>query len=226
MGNDSIYQNLLFIDADSKVVAEDYLKKYFEAAKPDAVICGGTTYQTKTPAESENLLRWTYGIEREAIAAQKRSSAKGFIITSNNFLINKEVFQRIHFREELKTYGHEDTLLGYDLHRSGISIQHIDNPLEHTGLEDAETFLSKTKMALENLKRIAAVLVEEDRLFTDQVAFLRTYRKITRWIPPVLLRFVFKLAHPIVEKNLTGKNPSLFLFDLYKLSYFAQLKNR
>jgi len=226
MGNDSIYQNLLFIDADSKVVAEDYLKKYFEAAKPDAVICGGTTYQTKTPAESEKLLRWTYGIEREAIAAQKRSSAKGFIITSNNFLINKEVFQRIHFREELKTYGHEDTLLGYDLHRSGISIQHIDNPLEHTGLEDAETFLSKTKMALENLKRIAAVLLEEDRLFTDQMAFLRTYRKITRWIPPVLLRFVFKLAHPIVEKNLKGKNPSLFLFDLYKLSYFAQLKNR
>ena len=226
MGKDSKYHNLLFIDADSRLVSDDYLKKYLETAKPDTVVCGGTAYQTEIPAEPEKLLRWKYGMMREAIAAEKRASAKGFIITSNNFLIQKEVFERIHFREELKTYGHEDTLLGYDLHRSGISIKHIDNPVEHTGLEDAITFLSKSKMALENLKRIAAVLIEEDKLFTNQVAFLRKYQKITRWIPPALLRFVFTLAHPIFEKNLTSKNPSLFLFDLYKLTYFAQIKNR
>ncbi|HPE77684.1 MAG TPA: glycosyltransferase, partial [Draconibacterium sp.] len=132
MGFESKFQNLLFIDADSLPVEKNYLKKYIENLKPGQVLCGGTVYNRQKPVDQEKYLRWVYGTNREAISAENRNSKKGFIITSNNFLIEKPVFEEVHFREDIKNYGHEDTLLGYDLFRAGIEIFHIDNPLEHT----------------------------------------------------------------------------------------------
>src|SRR5690606_25683385 len=105
------------------------------------------------------VLRWIYGTSREAMPALKRNCHKGFIITSNNFLISRQLFRTVHFRENLGPYGHEDTLLGYDLHRNGITLVHIENPVVHTGLEDAAIFIQKTEKALQNLK-----------LITDQLA--------------------------------------------------------
>jgi glycosyltransferase involved in cell wall biosynthesis len=223
MGFESDKKFLLFIDADSKIVSDDYLKKYIEQAKSDVVICGGTAYSANKPS-NEKLLRWVYGHRREAIASDKRNSQKGFIITSNNFLIDRELFKKVHFRENLGPYGHEDTLLGFDLFNAGITPTHIDNPLEHTGLEDSKTFLKKTKEALKNLLFISENLVSNSSEFNQKMRFLKQYRKITIVIPPFLLRWFFKLFQKSMEKNLTGKNLRLFWFDLYKLMYFAELQ--
>jgi glycosyltransferase involved in cell wall biosynthesis len=223
MGFESEKPYLLFIDADSKLVSEDYLKKYIEQAKPGAVLCGGTTYSKEKPAD-EKLLRWVYGHQREAISAKERNSQKGFIITSNNFLIDRELFREIHFRENLGPYGHEDTLLGFDLFNAGITPLHIDNPVEHTGLEDSETFLKKTREALKNLGFISEKIVSNSPEFNQKMRFLKKYRQFTTIIPPVLLRWFFKLIRKTLEKNLCGNNPRLFWFDFYKLGYFAELK--
>lgn len=223
MGLDSKKTYLLFIDSDSKLVSEDYLKKYIEQAKPGTVLCGGTTYSKEKPAD-EKLLRWIYGHHRESISAEKRNSQKGFIITSNNFLIDRELFRKIHFRENLGPYGHEDTLLGFDLFNAGITPQHIDNPLEHTGLEDSETFLKKTREALKNLRFISEKIVSNLPEFNQKMRFLKKYRQVTKILPPVLLRWFFKLIRKTLEKNLCGNNPRLFWFDVYKLGYFAKLK--
>ena len=135
MGADSVFDWLLFIDADSKIISADYLQNYLESRNKSRVLCGGTAYAKQKPADQEKLLRWTYGTKREAVTAAVRNRSKGFIITSNNFFIAKELFDRVYFREELLEYGHEDTLLGYDLFCAGVEILHIDNPLDHTGLE-------------------------------------------------------------------------------------------
>lgn len=222
MGLESQKPYLLFIDADSKLISEDYLKKYIELAKPGAVLCGGTSYSKQEP-ESEKLLRWVYGHRREAISAEERNRKKGFIITSNNFLIDRETFQKIHFRENIGPYGHEDTLLGFDLFQAGIQPLHINNPVEHTGLEDSVTFLKKTKAALENLLFISEKIVPEPGEFQNRMPFLNRYRKITKIFPPFVFKWFFNFFRQAIEKNLTGKNPSLFLFNLYKLGYFASL---
>ncbi len=222
MGLESQKPYLLFIDADSKLISDDYLKKYIELAKPGAVLCGGTSYSKQEP-ESEKLLRWVYGHRREAISAEERNRKKGFIITSNNFLIDRETFQKIHFRENIGPYGHEDTLLGFDLFQAGIQPLHINNPVEHTGLEDSVTFLKKTKAALENLLFISEKIVPEPGEFQNRMPFLNRYRKITKIFPPFVFKWFFNLFRQAIEKNLTGKNPSLFLFNLYKLGYFASL---
>lgn len=224
MGFESRFKYLLFIDADSMPVDEDYLENYVENLNPDRVLCGGTAYCKVKPTEHEKYLRWFYGTNREAISAKERNSKKGFIITSNNFLIAKSVFEKIHFREDIKNYGHEDTLLGYDLWLSGIEIFHIDNPLEHTGLEDSTVFIDKTKTALQSLFLIEKQLLAGDRVFVQQLNFLNHYYRIKKFLPPVFLKLFYKISHPFIVRNLSGSNPSLFFYDLYKLGFYAGLE--
>jgi glycosyltransferase involved in cell wall biosynthesis len=224
MGLESKYRWLLFIDADSELIYEDYLKTYINKAEQGYVLCGGTAYNHPKPENPKKLLRWVYGKKREVIPAAERNRKKNFIITSNNFLIDKEVFEIIHFSENIGPYGHEDTLLGYELYSSGIKIVHIDNPVEHAGLEDSEAFLSKSREALKNLKFISEEIVDNKTEFSQQITFLNHYKKITLLIPHFLLRCLFYLFKKCIERNLTGKNPSIKLFDVYKLCYFSTLK--
>lgn len=222
MGFDSAKKYLLFIDADSKLISGNFLKAYIENVKPGKVLCGGTAYSDKDPGP-EKRLRWIYGQKREAISADKRNKQKGFIITSNNFLIENEIFRKIHFRENIGKYGHEDTLLGYDLFKAGILPEHIDNPVEHSGIEDSALFLQKTRTALKNLYFISEKIVPEAE-FRNQIPFLKRYYSFTRFIPESLLRFFFWLTKSLAEKNLTGKKPNLRYFDFYKAGYFSTLK--
>ncbi|HCE58094.1 MAG TPA: hypothetical protein DER09_09780 [Prolixibacteraceae bacterium] len=226
MGMDSVFEYLLFIDADSLPVTENYLQNYMGNLQQNLVVCGGTAYRKEKPAALGELLRWYYGTYREAIPAAQRNNAKGFIITSNNFLIEKRVFEKIRFRENIGVYGHEDTLLGYDLFKSGISILHIDNPVLHTGLEDAPVFLEKTRLALNSLYKIDTELLKEDLIFALQVNFLNRYISIKRVVPAVFLRLFFKMFHRVIEANLKGRFPVLLFLDLYKLGYYATLEKQ
>lgn len=223
MGLDSDKRYLLFIDSDSMIDLADYIRNYLIHMNPGCVICGGTKYDAKPPNQ-ESLLRWVYGNAREAIPAKVRNSHKGFIITSNNFLIDRNIFKRFHFRENIGPYGHEDTLLGYDLFCNGIFPSHIDNPVIHQGLEDSFTFLDKTKNALGNLMYIEEKIVQNDLVFRQQMRFLQQYKKVTHIVPTFLLRLLFRIFKNRIEINLTGRNPKLLLFDLYKAGYYALLK--
>jgi glycosyltransferase involved in cell wall biosynthesis len=226
MAADSKFDNLLFIDADSKIVSGDFLKMYLDNAKVHPVLCGGTTYLSQPPNNPEKLLRWIYGSKREAIPAERRNRKKGFIITSNNFFIEKNLFLSTRFREDIGKYGHEDTLLGYDLYKKGVVPFHIQNPVEHTGLENAEIFLKKTQTAIENLYFIAEELLKNDAVFKKQVQFLKRYKTISVFLPEIFLQKCFSVFRKKIEKNLMGEKPRLLYFDLYKLCYFATIKNR
>lgn len=226
MGMESAFEYLLFIDADSLPVTENYLQKYFDNLQQNLVVCGGTAYRKEKPAAPGELLRWYYGRHREAIPAAQRNSAKGFIITSNNFLVEKRVFEKIPFRENIGVYGHEDTLLGYDFFKNGISILHIDNPVLHTGLEEAPVFIEKTRLALKSLHKIDTEILSGDLIFNSQVNFLKRFKAIRRIVPVAFLRLFYKLFHRAIEYNLKSRFPVLFLFDLYKLGYYATLQQK
>jgi hypothetical protein len=170
------------------------------------------------------MLRWVYGTKREALSAKIRNEQKGFIITSNNFLIEKRIFEKIKFREEVKKYGHEDTLFGFDLARNKIKIIHIDNPVFHTGLESSADFLQKTTEGLESLQFISEHLLQNNFAFINRVKFLRKFKKLKRFVPLILLKILNRIFKKLLKRNLTGKNPNLFLFDVYKILIFASIK--
>jgi len=71
------------------------------------------------------------GENKKSAVERNKHPHRGF--STFNVLFEKSVFSKIRFNEELKQYGHEDTLLGFQLKKAGIDILHIDNGLMHEG---------------------------------------------------------------------------------------------
>ena len=210
------YPYLLFMDGDSGVVRTDYVEKYLSHASINRVLYGGTFYQPSPPSNSDYLLHWKVGSEREQMSAAVRQTKPYSRFTTNNFLVPKAIFQSIRFEEKLRQYGHEDTLFAQALKQQDIPIVHLDNPLEHLGLEVAEVFLAKSEKAIENLVLMAqAEMPIETRLYS---AFL----KLKRYKLNSLYLLFFRLFKSMLRAKLLGTNPNLKFFDFYKLGLLCE----
>ncbi len=218
------YSCLLFMDCDSRVLSDTYIRSYLDHCGEEVVICGGRIYEEHSPPDVARLLRWKHGRRKEEFTAEFRNRYPNKSFMTNNFLITKALFDKIRFHEGINGYGHEDTLFGYELKMSNITVKHIDNPLIHIGLEDNTDFLEKTRESIRNLKYILSQNGYEKVLVQD-IKLLAYYKFFERMRTKSLLKALFKSTIKSVEKNLLGKNPSLFLFDLYKLGYMCSLKD-
>lgn len=209
------YDHLLFLDCDSLVTSDDFLLKYIEAIKkyPEQLICGGRVYPKKRPERSE-LLRWTYGVQKESMPVGERKKHPNRSFMTNNFLISKKLFNSIQFDERLINYGHEDTLFGYELKKRNIEIAHIDNPILNGDLESNENYIANTEKAIENLVLLLKI-VEYDKTFIEDVTLLRTYYKGYPFRKLIQLTFV--VLKPMIKYLLTKGYVNLYLFDFYKL---------
>jgi glycosyltransferase involved in cell wall biosynthesis len=213
---------LLFIDADAMLpgTAEAYMLKWLPMITVSRVLSGGTLYHDSAPGDPDKLLRWKYGKGKEQRKAAERNKHPHASFSTFNVLIDKAVFSKIRFNEELKQYGHEDTLLGYQLKKAGIDILHIDNGLMHEGLESNKDFLSKTKLGIENLS-ILYDNVTDKKAFSETVRILKVYNRlrffrITRLLAGIFIRFRDRM-----EIRLDSSNISLRLFGFYKICMFC-----
>jgi hypothetical protein len=214
---------LLFLDGDSLLPDSGFLKNYREAIGEAQIICGGTMYDPVPPLDKSRLLRWMYGTQREQLPAAKRISKNKFAITANNFLINRELFLSTGFRETIHKYGHEDTVLGYDLFLKGCMVRHIDNPLIHTGLESSLEYLRKTRTALENLLFIRENLIG-DPVFVQSSGLLCRLKRLDSLKLTGLTAWFFSIFEQYLSGNLTGSHPSILVFDVYRLGYLCRCR--
>ena len=174
LAEDAKYENLLFIDGDSKIVSKDYLKQYVIKAFSNEVIIGGTSYHDK-PLNPEFALRWKYGKNREQMTAIERNNQPYVNFTINNLFIKRDLFLSIKLDESIVTYGHEDTKFGYVLKEKKIPLLHIDNSVEHIGLEPNEAFLNKTKESVKNLYSLSFQNIGVDSKLYNYFSFLNKY---------------------------------------------------
>lgn len=213
---------LLFIDADAMVpaTAEAYLKKWIAVAGRERVISGGILYHDSPPGDPDKFLRWKYGRMKEQKKASERNKYPNAGFSTFNVLIERSVFSKIRFDESLKQYGHEDTLMGYQLRKAGIRIYNIDNGLIHEGLETNHEFLSKTKLGIENLSKLFDKVTDK-KAFSETVRLLKYYQRleITR-LTRVLARLFIKYRDRM-EIALDSDKASLWLFAFYKISMFC-----
>lgn len=205
------YEYLLFLDGDSGIVSPHYIANYLAHLHLQKVLYGGRVYSKTPPADPKLFLHWKYGIHREQMPMPQRQAAPYHGFMTNNFLIPKEIFQAIGFDERLRQYGHEDTLFGLELQGRGIPIVHLDNPLEHLGLEPAGVFLDKAKKAIENL----ALLAKEHPELSSRL--LEMYRRLHRYKMDRVLAGISPLLLPLLQKILLGGRAPLVLLDFYKL---------
>jgi glycosyltransferase involved in cell wall biosynthesis len=217
----AVYDSLLFMDCDVEVPTDYYINSYLPYCGEKLVVCGGNIYKEEPPEEPEYLLRWLYGMKRERIPDYIRNQNPYRSFMTNNFLIDKSVCLQIQFDESIIQYGHEDTLFGLELKKRGIPIKHINNPLYHIGLEIASQFLHKTSEAIENL----LTLLHDGKIRKDDVQdirLLKAYQIIEKFNVIGIYLFFYSFISNQVMRNLLGSNPSVFAFDLYKLSLISQ----
>jgi glycosyltransferase involved in cell wall biosynthesis len=213
---------LLFIDADVMVpgTAEAYMLKWLSMMTDYRVLCGGTLYHDSPPGDPDKLLRWKYGKHKEQRKAVERNKHPHAGFSTFNVLIEKTVFSKIRFNEELKQYGHEDTLLGYQLKKAGIDILHIDNGLMHEGLESNKDFLNKTKLGIENLSKLYDNVTDK-KAFSETVRILRVYNRLKFFRLTRILAGLFIRYRERMEIKLDSSKISLMLFAFYKICMFC-----
>lgn len=213
------YDVLLFLDSDAEISDRHFLERYLHVLRTtDAgVICGGVANipRLKDPATS---LRYYYeehvGKKRLASERMKHPCAN---FSTFNFLIRRALFQSIRFHEDCVHYGYEDVLFGMEIERCGAHILHIDNAPVHAGVEPNDVFLSKTETALRTLYSLGAE-------FQSFVTVSRTALLLKRFHLLSLLAALHRMWAPLLRRNLLGTTPSIFLFNLYKLGYYATLE--
>lgn len=219
LGRAAQYHYFLFMDCDSKVVKTDFIKTYILHLSPDTLLYGGRSYSMQKPVNEALNLHWKYGAQREQTTAhQRRANPWGSFMT-NNFLVPKSIFLENTFDETLRQYGHEDTLFGLQLAAKNIRILHLDNPLEHIGLETATHFLQKTEQGIQNLHALW------QRGTSIDTKLLRYFQKIKKYKAVGLMAPAFVFSKSWLIKHLTGSQPILLFFDLYKLGYLCFLEN-
>jgi len=222
LAEEAKFYNLLFMDCDSAVLSELYIENYACFFNSQTICCGGRIYEDKKPADS-SFLRWKYGVERECATAEERKKNPNAGFQTNNFLINKSIFEKVKFNEELKGYGHEDTLFGLELLKQEIIIEHIDNPLIHLGLENAEDFLKKTENGIKNLYKVEILLREKYPEYINHSRLTRTKLTLQKFHLSGFASKLFSILRRPMKNNLLSKNPSLIVFDLYRLGLLCNL---
>jgi glycosyltransferase involved in cell wall biosynthesis len=212
---------MLFIDGDSQIIHADFIEKYVVKLRSSAaqVLIGASVYADNMPSRDQRL-RWTYSRTRESLtyAARMQNPNHGF--KSNNFIIEKELFKNHPFDERLTTYGHEDTLFGYQLRKAGVQMDHMDNPVLNSNLDDNATFLKKTKEALCNLWNISRNL--KDPQFNEDQKLLRMAITCQRsWWKKSMVQIIRPIVLPLLSYLLARGYTHLSFFDAYR---FLQLE--
>ena len=212
---------LLFLDCDSLLTSPNFIANYLiEIKKGVLICCGGRIYPKQCPSIHQRL-SWKYGIISESKPAAVRSQNPNSSFMTNNFIIQKALFNSIKFDERLTEYGHEDTLFGYELKKNQLSIVHIQNPILNGALETNENFIRKTEVGIQNLVLILN-FIDDDLTFYKDIHLLRTYLKVKPFRSVFLI--IVTIYNPIIRFLILRGIVNIHLFNLYKLGVLLSIK--
>ena len=214
----AIYERVLFLDSDSKLVGKSYIKDYLAVIDDADVIVGGRVYSKRPPRAKSKYLHWLYGSKKESKLARVRNRDKANYFHTNNFLANRHIFDQVKFNEEIVGYGYEDLAFGHIINKCDMSILHIDNPVEHIGLETNKVFLQKTENAIRNL-----IEYEHQGILTDT--------RLQRWAREITALRLRGFVYPRLEsradslrEKLLKNEGKLYHFSLWKLYLYFRDK--
>lgn len=217
------YAWILLMDCDMYPKSKNFIKIYLRSIKNDDkdAVFGGIIYFDEKPKQDE-VLRWVFGKHREEIPLKKRLTSPYHYTLISNILVRKDVLIKYPFDSEIYNYGYEDIVFILGLKNHNIPISHIENPAFHLNLEKSTAFLEKFHSSLQNLK----LVLERKMIDPNDTALTRVYSKIERLRLLGFAAFLFGFFKNAFTKNLLSKNPSIFIFDIYRLGYFCQLNSR
>lgn len=207
---------LLFIDSDMVVRRPDFLRSYVDTLDEQAVWDGGICVGGNASLLKKNL-RYQYERANEQLHTVGRRQQQPYRdFHTANFMAPKQLMTEHPFDLRFRHYGYEDVLFGMTLETHQIPIYHINNPLSFEVFEDNDQFLSKTEEGLRTLYAFRHELKAGSRLL-QHVEHLG-------WLLP-LLRLYHQATNKL-ERRFLLRHPSLFVFSLYRLGYYATLNDK
>jgi len=223
LADEARFGHLLFLDCDSMVSHPDFVARYLSFCNEDTVVLGGRIYETKNADPRFSLIR-KYGVSRERNDLKNEERRRKHpMFTTPNFLISYSIFNKIRFDEKVEGYGHEDTLFGIRLKELGVNYHFIDNPVVHIGLEENVVFIGKTRKAVENLYQL---YVDKVPMLANESALLQCYLCLKRLKLVAITALLFYIFSGIFVYLLCTKNPSLLIYDVYKLGYLCSIASK
>lgn len=218
LASKAIYEWLLFLDADAFPSRDNFISNYLSEIKKNDFwfYCGGVEYKNKKP-RNDSVLRWKVGKNREEVGILVRKQSPGRYFFSANFLIKKTLFKENQFNENIEKYGYEDFLFSFELFKKNIEICHVENAIYHLEDEGTETYLKKVKESLSNL----LMLKKTGNIDNANLKLWTKYLDLKKYHLNKL--FDNSFFYKILEMNLKSTNPSLLIFDIYRLAYLSYL---
>jgi glycosyltransferase involved in cell wall biosynthesis len=168
---------VLWLDGDLEI-PPDFLKPYQEIigrigrepSELGPLYCGGIRVDPnagfpdgdkKDGGWLVGRLRHRYALQVEGAPAAVRQRAPYRWVRAAHCLMPARAARSLSFPEYLQGYGHEDTHWAFQIQSKGMSVHHLDHPVEHKGIDTDEVFVEKSRQAIRNL----AVLWRYDPLF-------------------------------------------------------------
>lgn len=206
------YEFCICIDCDMLIEENaNFISNYINNYSENNIVVGGHYYQKEAP-KNEYLLHWKYGTKIEVKTAIERQKNPYHSFMSGNFCCSKTTFQKLKFNQQIKGYGHEDTLFGIIAAEQKIIIKQIDNSLLHNGLNTATEFLAKQENAVKNLKYLY-----NQSIYSAKIKAYSSLVKIANNPFVYTLAKAFKNA---IQQNLLSKNPNLLALQLQKIIWW------
>lgn len=208
------YDTLLYIDSGLKPNPH-FVENYVNNVDKAEVVCGNIAVDPDH-VDMANLRC------RNELKAQQRFTAERHAMDpyknfhTGNFMIQRRVMLAHPLREDIKTYGYEDTLFGKDLSIKGVSIRHIENPVMFVRFESNTRYVEKTREAIVTLYNYRHELEGYSPLL--HLACLAG-----RYHLAGAVRLFHSLFGRMMEANLESRHPNLHVFSIYRLCLLVNM---
>ena len=213
----SQYEWLIFLDVDTLPNEDNFLKNYIDQINKGMMIIGGCIY--KEPENENFSLRYKFGKLREEINSNIRNKNPYKYISSCNFMCQKNVLIDVLSSIKTISYGN-DYIFGSLIKKTGIDVNHIDNPVLIDNIDENQIFIKKTHHALDNL-----ISSYNNKIIKKHsISILKAYMILDNLLLKNAFVKITDLYRNLLKRNLYRKDPNLFLFDLYRLNYLCKIK--
>jgi len=212
-----------FLDCDGKIGEnKNLVKTFLQHLKANNVVSGGRIYQKEIPNNRLLRLHWTWASKRELLDVSQRMKQPVQHFLSNNFIAHKDILLQVPFSEELTGYGYEDTFWASQIVNKGITIQHINNPVIHDGLEINIDFINKIEESIYNLIRLKSICIKSKIEFPVKSKLTKLAELLNKPIISEFSSFFLTKNKSKWKSKLLSDDFNLFIFDLYRLAFYFE----
>jgi glycosyltransferase involved in cell wall biosynthesis len=177
---------LLFLDSDMLPDRADYLERYLAEIHAGTVFAyGGRSVARCGTIAPEHELHWYFTKRFEQLPASTRAKDPAVYFLSSNFIVRRDIIQRIPLDARFTGWGWEDCEWAHRV-IAVHPLKHINNSATHLGLIDLPTIRSKYQESVLNF----ALVLRNCPELVNRMALYRAARKLSIWQMGNLARFL------------------------------------